>query len=58
MMDAYCHLDMEQESPVADIERRMAAAGVSMALLVETWDGRNRRLLEDLLLDGSRDKWL
>jgi predicted TIM-barrel fold metal-dependent hydrolase len=57
MIDAYCHLDMEQESPIADIERRMATAAVSSALLVETWDGRNRRLLEDFLGGASTDKF-
>jgi len=57
MIDAYCHLDMGQESPVADIERRMATAAVSSALLVETWDGRNRPLLEELLSDGPTDKF-
>jgi hypothetical protein len=48
---------MEQESPIADIERRMATADVSSALLVETWDGRNRPLLEDLLRDGPADRF-
>ena len=57
MTDAYCHLDMEQESPIADIERRMATAAVSSALLVETWDGRNRPLLEDLLREGPTDRF-
>src|SRR5260370_14666233 len=57
MIDAYCHLDMEQESPIADIERHMATAAVSSALLVETWDGRNRPLLEDLLGRGPTDKF-
>ncbi len=56
-MDAYCHLDMAQQvtprSPIEDIERRMAAARVSSALLVETWDGRNRQLLENVLCDES-----
>lgn len=45
MTDAYCHLDMDAESPIADIERRITRASVSRALLVETWDGRNRQAL-------------
>jgi predicted TIM-barrel fold metal-dependent hydrolase len=36
---------MDAESPIADIEQRMAAANVSHAFLIETWDGRNRRVL-------------
>ena len=47
MTDAYCHLDMDAESPLADIERLMLAAGVSDAFLIETWDGRNRRMLAE-----------
>ena len=47
MTDAYCHLDMDAESPIADIEQRMLAANVSNAFLVETWDGRNRRMLAE-----------
>jgi hypothetical protein len=38
---------MDAESPIADIERRMLSANVSSAFLVETWDGRNRRLLAE-----------
>ncbi len=52
MIDAYCHLDMQpaaQVSPLVDIERKMAGAGVSSVLLVETWDGRNRPVLEEVL---------
>ena len=45
MTDAYCHLDMDVESPVADIERRMLSANLSDAFLIETWDGRNRPAL-------------
>lgn len=45
MTDAYCHLDMDAESPIADIEQRMPAADVSHAFLIETWDGRNRQAL-------------
>lgn len=56
-MDAYCHLDMECESPIADFEGRMRAAGVTRALLVETWNGRNRPLLESVLRGGEQDKF-
>jgi predicted TIM-barrel fold metal-dependent hydrolase len=44
--DAYCHLDMDAESPIADIEQRMSQAFVSRAFLIETWDGRNRYALK------------
>ncbi len=57
MVDAYCHLDLTQESPLADFEWRMAAAGVSSALLVETWDARNRPVLEDMLRERSADRF-
>jgi predicted TIM-barrel fold metal-dependent hydrolase len=43
--DAYCHLAMDVESPIADIERRMLSANLSNAFLIETWDGRNRPAL-------------
>lgn len=54
-MDAYCHLDMQCEFPIADIEGRMKAADVVHALLVETWDGRNHALLETLARCGNRE---
>lgn len=56
-MDAYCHLDMERESPIADIEDRMRTAAVARALLVETWDGRNRPLLENIPRGGEREQF-
>ena len=46
MTDAYCHLDMDTESPITDIEQRMSRAFVSHVFLIETWDGRNRRALK------------
>ncbi len=49
MIDAYCHLDLETQSPLADIEQKLASARLSGAFLVETWDGRNRPVLEDVL---------
>jgi hypothetical protein len=39
---------MDADSPIADIERRMLSANVSNAFLVETWDGRNRRVLAEM----------
>lgn len=51
MTDAYAHLDMDPAlpCPLADIESRMASAGIQRALLVETWDGRNRHVLDKIL---------
>jgi predicted TIM-barrel fold metal-dependent hydrolase len=43
--DAYCHLDIDHPSPIDDMEQQMSSANVSRAFLIETWDGRNRRLL-------------
>lgn len=49
MIDAYCHLDMSAERPIADLERRMDAVGIDRALIVETWSGNNRPCLEQLI---------
>jgi hypothetical protein len=49
MIDAYSHLDMSAEQPIADLERRMDAAGIARALIVETWSGDNRVRLEQLI---------
>lgn len=49
MIDAYCHLDLSVEQPIAELERQMGAAGVDRALIVETWSGDNRVFLEQLL---------
>lgn len=46
MIDAYAHLDMRAPEPLADLGRRLAEAGVEGALVVETWDGRNRAVME------------
>ncbi len=49
MMDAYTHLDMSAAEPVADLERRMKAAEVDRALIVETWSGDNCECLQQLM---------
>jgi predicted TIM-barrel fold metal-dependent hydrolase len=53
MIDAYCHLNMRVAQPIADLEGRMNAAGVDRALLVETWSGDNRALLDELVASPS-----
>lgn len=53
MIDAYCHLDMSAAQPIADLERRMDAAGVDRALMVETWGGDNRAYLQQLIASPS-----
>jgi hypothetical protein len=49
MVDAYSHLDMNHESPLEDIDARRRGAGLTKVLLVETWNGANRTLLERAL---------
>ena len=49
MIDAYTHLDMSAAQPVADLERRMKAAQIDRALIVETWSGDNRGCLQQLI---------
>jgi hypothetical protein len=53
MIDAYCHLDMSVAQPITDLERRMDAAGVDCALVVETWSGDNRPALQQLSASPS-----
>jgi predicted TIM-barrel fold metal-dependent hydrolase len=53
MIDAYCHLDISAAQPIADLERRMDAAGVDSALIVETWSGDNRACLQQLIASPS-----
>jgi predicted TIM-barrel fold metal-dependent hydrolase len=53
MIDAYSHLDMTVAQPIADLERRMDAAGVDGALVVETWSGDNRARLQQLIASRS-----
>lgn len=57
MIDAYSHLDMAHADPLRDIAQRMNTAGVANALLVETWDGANRALLEGLRENGPVDRF-
>jgi len=49
MMDAYAHLDMDAQNPISDLERRMDAARVQRALVVETWGKDNRACLDSLI---------
>jgi len=53
MIDAYCHLDMSVAQPIADLERRMDAASVDRALIVETWSGDNHVCLQQLVASSS-----
>jgi predicted TIM-barrel fold metal-dependent hydrolase len=53
MIDAYCHLDISAAQPIADLERRMVAAGVDRALIVETWSGDDRAWLQQLVASPS-----
>jgi Amidohydrolase len=53
MMDAYTHLDMSAPDPIADFQSRMAAAGVTRAIVLETWSGENLTCLERLI-DSSK----
>jgi hypothetical protein len=46
---------MECESPISDMQARMRAAAVTRVLLVETWNGRNRSLLEAVSQSPDRD---
>ncbi len=51
MMDAYTHLDLTCTDPLADMEARMAHAGIKRALAVETWKGDNLSWLERLIAE-------
>lgn len=53
MIDAYTHLDMSLDDPLADLERRMDEAAINRALVVETWSMDNRRCLDQLVVSGS-----
>jgi len=57
LIDAYSHLDMEHPHPIADIAERMRTAGVMSALLVETWNGANRGILEEMLRNGPTNQF-
>lgn len=49
MMDAYTHLDVSAPDPLGELAARMHGAGIDRALVVETWNGDNRRYLERLV---------
>jgi hypothetical protein len=52
VMDTFTHLDMSVADPIADLQSRMAVAGVGRALVVETWSGDNRHCL-DRIVDSA-----
>lgn len=49
MMDAYTHLDITCADPIADMQARMAHAGIARALAVETWKGDNLPWLQPIM---------
>lgn len=53
MVDAYTHLDMSLDDPLAALEQRMDEAAVGLAFIVETWSRDNRRILDQLVASRS-----
>jgi len=53
MMDAYTHLDITCPDPIADMQARMAHAGIDRALAVETWKGDNLPWLQQMMAEPS-----
>jgi len=53
MIDAYTHLDMGVDDPLAALEQRMDGAAVDRAFIVETWNKDNRRCLYQLAASHS-----
>jgi hypothetical protein len=53
MIDAYTHLDLSSTDPIADMQARMADAGIHRALAVETWKGDNLAWLQRMLAAPS-----
>jgi hypothetical protein len=53
MIDAYTHLDMSVQHPMAALERCMDEAAIDRALVVETWNGDNRPCLDRLIASPS-----
>jgi predicted TIM-barrel fold metal-dependent hydrolase len=49
VIDAYAHLDMEHPNPAEDLREQMRDAGVERAVVVETWDGRNRAAVRQVI---------
>jgi hypothetical protein len=54
MIDAYVHLDPTAPDPVAELDQRLAAAGVRRAFVVETWAGKEQPELAEIT-SRSRD---
>src|SRR3984885_8310717 len=53
MMDAYTHLDMSAQSPMAALEQWMDKAAIDRALVVETWGQDNRSCLDRIICSPS-----
>lgn len=53
MIDAYTHLDMSVDDPLAALVRRMDEAAVRGAFVVETWSKDNRKCLDELTASHS-----
>lgn len=49
MIDAYFHLDGSAADPLEDLEQRLASAKVRRVLVVETWAGTERTVLDRLV---------
>lgn len=49
VIDAYAHLDMSRPNPGQDLLERISEAGLQRAVVVETWDGRNREWVKELV---------
>ena len=53
MIDAYTHLDLACADPIADMQARMADAGIESALTVETWKADNLSWLHQMMAEPS-----
>jgi predicted TIM-barrel fold metal-dependent hydrolase len=53
MMDAYTHLDMSAQFPMAALELWMDKAAIDRALVVETWSQDNRSCLDRIIASPS-----
>lgn len=58
MIDCYTHLYMESVSPADDMRARMAVSGADRALAVETWNGANCGVLEELEAGADPRFWM
>src|ERR1044072_3113956 len=54
MTDAYSHLDLRAEDPIADLEMRLDSAGLDPAVVVETWRGGKLAVFHKLLERSNR----